>query len=299
MEPITQEQLDAFSRAKIGLLQRPDSIFITSVLFSLTNRWDDSIPTACTNGINIDFNPDFFFSLDFQERQTLLAHEAWHVAFKHMARSLGLDAQVFNEAADHVINLMLKQSGFKALHGWLCDDRFRGMSTMEVYHILMSEKQSAPQPSPSSTPQGGNGAPTPFGANDIQQISNSDPDADAKEAEISDIIVRANLQKTMHEEKTGKSCGSLPGEIETLIDSLLNPKLPWNEILQNFMIEFDKCDYSFKKPNRRYFPEFYLPSLYSESMAEIALAFDTSCSVTNHELKQYDRGAGYYHPVVS
>ena len=83
---MTMTKEKALDRAKIGLLQIKNSTFISTVLFNLKVEWDESVPTACTDGLRRIIGPDFFMKLDKEERVFLLAHEAWHVAFQHMSR---------------------------------------------------------------------------------------------------------------------------------------------------------------------------------------------------------------------
>ena len=53
----------ALDKAKVALMSKPDSVFFTTVCFSLKHVWDDSIPTAQTNGLEIRYNPEFFMQL--------------------------------------------------------------------------------------------------------------------------------------------------------------------------------------------------------------------------------------------
>ena len=237
--------------------------------------WDDPQPTACTNGKYIKFNTVFFASLTHKQQVTLIAHETWHVALNHMCRLAGQDMDIFNQAADYVINLMLKDAGFEPIPGWLCKEQYRGKSTQQVYNMLKQDKKD--------------GKPEPQNSlgNDIEQIKDSDPDAGAKAQDIKEIVVRANTAKQQAEHASGKKAGAMPGELEVMIEGYLNPKLPWQTILHNYMSEMDKSDYSYQRPNRRYMPDVYLPSLSGDGMGDIALVYDISCSVTNYELKQY------------
>lgn len=245
-------------------------------MLALKAVWSEDAKTACVDGKTLRLNPKFVETLDFYQLVTLIAHEILHVAFNHISRSEGLNADVYNQAADHVINLYLEELGFTVIPGWLCDKQYRGMSTRQVYDLLMKNpKQQKPNPQ----------------AGDFSSIKGSAPDAGKQKQEIKEIITRANTAKEQAEQKggkgSGKRAGSIPGEIEILIDQYLHPKLPWNVILQNYMNNFDKTDYSFKRPNKRFMPDYFLPSLYEESMSEIAVAFDVSGSVTDYELKQY------------
>lgn len=258
----------ALSKAKISLMARPDSAFFTTVCFSLKHIWDDTIPTACTNGRNIRFSPKFFMSLTVEEQVFLLLHESMHVAYLHMDRVQDRNKEIFNYAADYVINLQLVDRGFKMPKMGLLDQRFRGMSTEEVYKILLQE--NPPIDPQHMDIQPGDGAGDPVKEEQLRQ-------------DVQDILVRASIQSKM----AGDKPGTVPGDIQIFLDRLLNPKLPWHRILQKYLQSFAKTDYSFRKPNRRFFPKHHLPSLHGEQLVDLAIAVDISGSVTDDEFKVF------------
>ena len=53
------------------------------------------------------------------------------------------------------------------------------------------------------------------------------------------------------------------------------------------MNKYAKNDYSWRKPSRRYFPQHYLPSLYSESLMDLCFAVDTSGSVSDKDFNRF------------
>lgn len=257
------KQLDhhqALSKAKIQLMARPDSAFFTTVAFSLKHVWDDKIATACTDGKEIRYSPKFFMSLTTEEQVFLLLHEAMHVAYLHMARLQGRDHHRWNHAADYVINQQLVERGFKMPSCGLLDPQYAGMSTEQVYDLL-----------PQNLP------PPPM--EDLVHGDGSVQSQEALERDVQDILVRARIQSRMANDKPG----TIPGDIEIFLDKLLNPKLPWNRLLLRYLKAFDKSDYTFKKPNRRFFPQHHLPSLWGESLCNLAIAVDTSGSVSDEE----------------
>lgn len=265
----------AYTRAKIALMLKEDAIFFTSVLFSLKHLWSDEISTACTDGTQIVFNPNFFLDLTQEERVFLMLHEALHVALLHMDRLNERDHAIWNKAADHVINLMLIERGFKMPQGGLADPRFKNMSSEQVYAVLKQEENAG---GPGQNPGSGN-APGDFGSDLMPSTGNSQ---ELRE-QVNDILVRAAIRA---KQESGTP-GSIPGQFQVYLDKLLNPKLPWQRILQKFMHSMDKSDYSFKRPNRRFFPSVLLPSLYSESLNHLAIAVDTSGSVTDAEFTRF------------
>ena len=273
-----------FDRAKIGLLQVKGSVFISTVLFSLKFGWTEDCPTACTDGLNLWVNPEFFEGLSPEERVFLLAHEAWHVAFQHMLRmnkEKKDNFNVWNQATDHYINIMLIDAGYTMIKGGLADHQYKDQhewSSDKIFkHLMDNPDKQAPEFEPDFAPAGGGNGEGKDGG-DKGGMSQAEI-----ERKIEDVIIKAATQAKM----SGQA-GTLPGDIEVAIERLTNPKLPWNVILQNYMAAFDKEDFSWKKPNRRYQSQgMYLPSMYSESLGHIGAAVDTSCSVSNHQFSAF------------
>lgn len=258
----------ALNKAKIALMAKADSAFFTTLAFSLKHQWSESVATAATDGTSIYFNPGFFMKLSKEEQVFLIVHEAMHVALLHIARVNQRDKQLWNAAADYVINLMLTERGFTMPQGGLLDSKYAGLSTDQVYDLLKQEqKQSQQDPQPA-----------------WDDLKEPTPEtAQSHEADVQDILVRASIQSKM----AGDKPGTIPGDVQIFLDKLLNPKLPWQRILQKYIQALSKSDFSFRKPNRRYFPEHYLPSFYSESLVNIAVAIDASASVSDHEFQQF------------
>lgn len=261
-------------RAKIGLLQVKGSAFLSTVLFSLKFSWDETIPTACTNGLNLKFSPDFFEKLTKEERIFVLAHEAWHVAFMHMSRLTKEREEnfyVWNMATDHYINNMLIKAGYKMVEGGLADPKYADQSVWssdKIFDDLMKDPENKDK------------------GNEGFDMSISDLSEEEKESisrKIEDVIIKASVQAKM-----ANQYSSIPGEISTRLDELLNPKLPWNVILQKYMSAYAKEDYSYRRPNRRFLGgNVIMPSLYSNSLGHIACAVDTSCSVSDEQFNAF------------
>ena len=251
----------ALDKAKITLMARKNSTFIATILFSLKFSWNDKITTARTNGEYLEINPHFFMQCSESVRVSLLAHEPWHVAFSHMLRAKKFpNKKKYNMAADHVINLMLQKQGFVIPDEWLKSPEFEGKSAEEIYPLIPD----------SEVPP------------DYSEDIDYNFDAEGIPQKIKSTVVKAALQA----EANGDNIGDIPGEIKRLLDKLINPVLPWNVILQNYLSSYSKEDYSFRKPNKRFLPDFYLPSLYSDSVGHIACAVDASGSVTQTQFNE-------------
>ena len=261
-QQITPEIQKAYDKAKIGLMAKPDTAFFTTIVFSLKLIWDWSIPTAATDGSSIRFNPEFFMSLSPDERIFLLVHEAMHVALLHMTRLASRDHGKWNKACDHYINLLLLERGFKMPRNGLADPKYKGLSSDEIYALLPdtppNESIDMDLQVPQSTPE---------------DLSN----------EVEEILIRAAMQSKLQ----GDGAVTIPEDIEIFLNKLLNPKLPWQRILQKYIQNLTKHDYSWRKPNRRFLPQYYLPSMHSEKLMDIAIAVDASGSVSDDDFKVF------------
>ena len=78
--------------------------FFGTLLLSLKMAFTDEISTAATDGKYIYFNEDFMKDLTSSEIEFIILHETMHVALNHMERSKGKNNEIYNIAADIVIN---------------------------------------------------------------------------------------------------------------------------------------------------------------------------------------------------
>ncbi len=241
----------SLTKAKVHLMYSAESDFFIKICFSLVMLWDTSISTAATNGKKILINPNYWFALSVDEQVFLLLHESMHVAYLHIFRGTGLIHEKYNAAADYVINLHLVTAGFRMPKGGLLNRDYKDMSTEQVY-ALLPDSTKCPEPD-LLTPEG---------------------DAKELEKEVEDLVVQAAMQAKMN----GKP-GTVPGEIQIFLNKLLNPRLPWQKLLMRYVNSYNQDDFSFKKFNRRLFPEYILPGLHSETLGNMMIAVDTSGSV--------------------
>lgn len=251
-----QHQLD---RTKIALMANKEAIFFTSIVLSLKFFWDDACPTAWTDGYRIGWNPKFFLDLPEDQRIGVMVHEACHVAYDHMGRLQGREMRTWNKAADHVINLYLLARGFKLPSWVLADKRFENMSAEQVYDILIKENDQEP--------------------NEMEDIRIDETVmADEYKKHVEDIIIRAATIT-----RASSRPDLIPGEVEVFLKNLLRPRLPWQTILRREAEAATKTGHSWLKPNRRYFPTYHLPSMWSMGPQNATFYVDISCSVSDEQ----------------
>ena len=263
----TEDQNKALSKAKIGVMTKPNSVFWSTCMMGLNHHFDESIPTAGTNGFFVKYNPDFFMKETPPKRTGLVFHETGHVVLDHAGRLGDKDPEIYNWAADNVINILALDFGFELPDCGVWDFKYRGWSTEEIY-------ADAPQ----------NFKPPPQMPRDIMPGDGpADPAAvEEHKAQLDDLLVRAVMASKAANEKPG----AIPGQVEEYVDKLLNPKISWYRILRRFMTRFIKKRHTFTKPNKRYMP-IIMPGMTGEALANIAEAFDLSGSVTSEQLQHY------------
>lgn len=86
--------------------------------------------------------------------------------------------------------------------------------------------------------------------------------------------------------QAARAAGNLPGDIAMMVDDLLDPKMPWQDLLREWMTRISKDDYTWIPPNRRYVASgLYLPSAYSESLGDIVICIDASGSLWRTDMQ--------------
>lgn len=261
-----------------------DHPFFGALALRLTAIPDDSIQSACTNGVNIRYNPKWFLKLKPPERAGLLAHEVMHVALLHMLRREGRDPKRWNIAGDFVINSALVKSGLVLPHTELLDSQYDDMSTEQVYELLPKDIGQNPTPTEVWLCTGKDGEITddPGGCGGVEDHPNIlDGQAVGK--------YEADLEVAIHQAaEAAKSIGKLPGHMQSLIEKALAPKVDWRMTLARFLRANNKSDFTWVRPNRRLISSgLYLPSLHTPCLEEIAIVTDSSGSVKDPELQQF------------
>ena len=272
------------SKINISLMGFPDTVFFASLCMSLKHRIVDNFPTAYADGKNlrITYGKEFWNKQTMGEKTGLTLHEVLHIVLQHTDpdRVANRIHSIWNMAADYVINLIIDDLSnkfgpniIKLPEGGLLDQQYRDMSTEQVYSKLIEQGQKADP-------------------NFIIDLRNGEPGEGEEsgggltpqelQVEIQQILNRAATVAKM----AGAQAGAIPGVLQRLMDNLNNPKLPLEKILSRFFNQTTKRDYSWQRPNRRYLPKHYIPSLYSKKMEDITVFIDVSGSVSQEQFTQ-------------
>ena len=201
--------------------------YFGSVIASVKYQLNEKIPTACTDGITVYYNPKFFETLDKEEQTFVLTHEICHIAFDHIRRSENKDQQIWNIATDAVINAHLKKDGLKVPRGAVEIEDAIEYDSETLYEKIKEEKQSQPQSqgkdqdrnssnneSNEKSESSGSGSSQDSnqeqGENQESQSSNSDSSSSGEQNEKKQN--QSGGKKTSEEEKEDNKNGNSSGE---------------------------------------------------------------------------------------
>lgn len=240
--------------------------FIGNIALNLPVKLDYTIPTACTNGREIRYNPWFVNDMSDEEIKFLIAHECFHPMLEHPTRIRGRDHRKFNQAGDYVINQLLTDEHIgKMPAGGLLNKSIYdagGGTTDGIYNILPDNPDGD---DPLDDCQDSGGTPA-----EQQQLA----------AEWKVRVAQAA--------QAAKMMGQLSANMARLVEDVLAPKVDWRDVLRRFLSKARSDERSFARFNRRFISQgLYLPSVSGESMGEIVFAVDCSGSIDQHTISQF------------
>lgn len=311
----------AIKRARINLLI--DHPFFGNLAMNLriAERKDLPFRTMAVDDLgNVFYDPDWVNTLAPDELQFVVAHEVMHLAMRHLTRRDGRQVGRWFKACDLAINSILVQSrvgrmptdkktgGQQGLH----DNRYDGWSAEHIYNELPQEPeqgegggcdgdcanceqgdQNSPDGRGASCPKGkgkpgegsgdGDGGFHSGGGFDAHKEANTKGMSDQQRKEVEEqwknLVARSA--------NAARQQGKFPGGLEQIVGDLLYPKVDWRTVLWQFVNRSSNDDYRWFPPNRRHIHNgFNFPSMKSETF-EIAVAVDTSGSISDEELKQF------------
>ena len=249
----------------------------------------DQVDVMGTNGRAIFYNPSAIRDLPQPQVLGIVAHEILHCAFQHMFRRRHRNLDRWNRAADYVINDILLKETFSLPKERLYNSKYNGLSAEEVYEKL-------PQKPPDNGP-GGSGSSWNFGASTDPTVP--DPAGQAQSASAAKALSKDWEIATKQAAQLAKSQGKLPGNLQSIIEDLLQPQIPWREQLWRFFQKRKPDRVTWNRPNRRLIAQgLYLPSRRFVPTGDIVIANDTSCSVSEDELRIYGSEVSDIHKAL-
>lgn len=266
-------QLD---RVKSRIFMAPGAAYFGSLMGSLNFIWNTGIETACTDGVNVWWNPKFFIEGPTLYNEPLfndfvLRHELGHPARLHMLRQGDRDPSLWNYACDVRINNDLKLLGYRwgTFAAWYKPEMdLDGIAVEEdIYRILFQQGFVPP--------------PSPWGNDEF--IDPEDPNTWQK---CINNVVRAKTQADLENKPD-----DIPGGTQSWIDHFLAPIIPWEQHLHKWMTDLRSSKHSWRRPRRRTMPQnIYLPTRQAndDRLTHLMYMLDVSGSITESDIIRFN-----------
>lgn len=293
----TAEQLsDLISATRIRL--RRHSPFFAALALFVDVRFTEEVPIAATDGRLLFFHPSGYGDLKPAERDAVFLHELLHAALLHPSRRGVRDPELFNIAADIVVNGMVAAEESVALpRGAIRDTRLEHLSVEEIYELLQKKAKakrpalpladllkpgSMGSPAKEDEGEGGGQGEGKEGGDD----SSHDPagelhdlhDRSALEAHWKQAIQQARVLAS------SQGQGSLPSGMQRHLGEIADPQIDWRSQLWRYLV---RTPTDFSGFDRRFLHRgLYLDHLEGESV-QVFVCIDTSGSIDDDQMSLF------------
>jgi predicted metal-dependent peptidase len=271
---------DKMTKARIELvLGQP---FFGTLALRLPMQEDTSVKTGVCDGSVIRYNPEYVDEMSVAQATGFVAHLIMGPALLHHTRRGDRDIEKWNKASDYAINPILTEAGFELPAGTFNNPAYLNKTVEEIYTLLPPGDDNKNN----GDGDGGGGGSDPGGDGGVSDSPNSQNNgASAMDQQAEEQDWKMSVAQAAHQ---AKQAGKLPASLERLVEELLEPVLPWKDILRRFMTEKAADDFSWTRPNRRFIANgLYLPTRSSEGSGEMVVMIDTSGSLTQDMLSDF------------
>lgn len=235
--------------------------------------------TAFTDMRRIVFDKDFAQRLSLTQLGYVLLHEVLHCALKHCLRCNNKQQFIYNVACDIVVNSIILEmynldeiiiDGTPLMHLAPDKNEGRNYSAEEVYSMLMK-----------------------LSLKDFESMyATIGPDThEGWENAVNESVTLEDLWNH-HIREVFTACGAGASGIPSYLSRYLkevdrSPRTNWRQVLHDF-IQFDRADYDFLRPDKRFSENVLLPSFCEDiegsKVEKLWFLVDTSGSVSDDAL---------------
>ena len=248
-----------------------DYPFLGALVLRLDMQTADWCRSIASDARKIFYNPDYVGKLTIDELQFVLAHEALHCALLHFSRRGHRNKRRWDIACDFAVNSLLIKEGLTGPEGILFNELFDGMAAEEIYPCLDDLSEDADTLDEHSWDQSG----------DTQ--SDQLPSVPLREREALETAWRQRLAGAAQQ---AMQAGKLSQNFRQVIDSFIQSRLPWRNLLSHYMNQIARADYSYARINQRRGDPSIYPSLRSRQI-NLAAAIDVSGSISDKEVSEF------------
>ena len=289
----TADQLSDLISATRIRLRRHSPFFAVLALF-VDVRFTEEVPIAATDGRLLFFHPNGYGDLPPAERDGVFLHELLHAALLHPSRRGVREPELFNIAADIVVNGMVAAEESVALpKGAIRDTKLEHHSVEEIYELLQkkSKKKQPKLPLADLLKPGsmGSGSEQQEGEGEGKEAgdgSSHDPtgelhdlhDRNALEAHWKQAIQQAKVLAS------SQGQGSLPAGMQRHLGEIAEPQIDWRSQLWRYLV---RTPTDFSGFDRRFLHRgLYLDHLEGESV-QVFVCIDTSGSIDDEQMSLF------------
>ena len=269
-------------QARIRLMLQEPYLASAIARFPLINAAEsDWCETMATDGYNIYVNPSFCETLSLDETAFVFAHEVMHCVLGHIDRRGTRQPEQWNHAIDYATNLMLVELGLKMPKVGLLDRSYRGMTAEDIYDRLSEAAKESEKDDGSGTGPGeGKGQ-----AWDIHLAPDDLRGLAVRAKEFPSAEERKRLRISITKGMESKLRGVAPGLFDSEIKQARGGNVPWRALVARFFTGLRQDDYRMFPPNKKHlWRGIYLPSIGTPGPSHIAVAVDTSGSMSDEVL---------------
>lgn len=270
----TKEFWEHFNLAKLAILNKKHFAFIGSMLYKFKVEPELSIKDVYLDGSQstIRVNPFWFTKLNPEESASMLAHEVMHFALQHDIRRGNRIPNLYQKAADQVVNNMLMDFGFKLPSDIEVDRRYQNQNTDIVYKQIYDDWKDN-QEEPDNNGSGENDLPE-----EQPPVTNQQQNQRNRDINQSELADKAS---------GGGGIGNSNEAFKQLFEDINTGKLNWKLILAEHFNELTQGEPSYHDLDRRMLSlGYYEPINESENtINRVALALDVSGSVSQEQIQ--------------
>jgi len=277
-----------FKKVKIMLMRSDKFVRLSGIMMMGKTTMTTDIPTACTDGRNEMYNPEFIWQFTEKMVGFIIIHENMHKAGRHLTTYKKLvdiyGFKMVNIGLDLWINSRIKKAdpneelvAMPYLDGkqvGLYDVKYDGWTVLQIIKDLKQEQEDKPDQGESG--EGGEGG----GGFDDHDWEGASEMSEEEVKKLGSDIKQAIRQGQMAAKKMGVGTGA--GSDLLGLNELVASKVNWKQQLQEFASSTctAKQESSWRRPNRRFLHQgIIMPTLISESITELVFTRDASGSM--------------------
>jgi predicted metal-dependent peptidase len=285
----TADQLsDLISATRIRL--RRHSPFFAALALFVDVRFTEEVPIAATDGKLLFFHPEGYGDLKPAERDAVFLHELLHAALLHPSRRGVRDPELFNIAADIVVNGMVAAEESVALpQGAIRNKQLEHLSVEEIYELL----QKQPEKKRPSLPLADLLKPGSMdsGAGDGEGEASGTASSPDPVGELHDLHDRSALEahwkQAIQQSKvlaSSQGQGSLPAGMRRHLGEIADPQIDWRSLLWRYLV---RTPTDFSGFDRRFLHRgLYLDHLEGEGV-QVFCCIDSSGSIDDDQMSLF------------